>query len=67
MTKIIHGLKQRLKNEKGSASIEFLGMVPYVFLLMVMSWQMVIGAFAYITVQSAANEAAKVYATTSNE
>jgi len=31
-----------------------------------MVWQMIVGAFAYITVQSAANEAAKVYATTSN-
>lgn len=52
------------KNEEGSATIEFLGMVPFVFLLMVMLWQFFVAGFAVMTAQSAANEAAKVYSTT---
>ncbi|RKD24485.1 hypothetical protein BEP19_08860 [Ammoniphilus oxalaticus] len=60
-------LKQRLKDEKGSATLEFLGMVPYVFLMMLVLWQFLVCAFAAITVQSAANEAAKVFSTTSSE
>ena len=49
------------KDEQGSASLEFIAMVPYVFLLMAILWQLVVGAYALITVQSAANEAAKVF------
>ena len=36
-------------NSKGSASIEFIAMVPFVLLLMVMLWQFLIGAYALIT------------------
>jgi hypothetical protein len=63
---IISYIKQKT-NEKGSASIEFIAMIPFVFLLMVMLWQLLIGAYALITAQSAANEAAKVYSTTENQ
>jgi hypothetical protein len=57
-------IPKKMKNEKGSAAIEFLGMVPLVLLLLVALWQFFAGAYAYIITQSAANEAAKVYAMT---
>lgn len=60
-------MRRRINDERGSASIEFLGMVPYVFLMMVMLWQVVVGAYAFIAVQSAANEAAKVYSITNDK
>ncbi|MBH0171677.1 TadE/TadG family type IV pilus assembly protein [Fictibacillus sp. 18YEL24] len=59
-------IPKKLKSEKGSAAIEFLGMVPLVLLLMVALWQFFAGAYAFIVTQSAANEAAKVYAMTEN-
>ena len=57
-------LKKRLNNEKGSASIEFLGMVPLLLLLFVMLWQFLVVGYALIVTQSAVNEGAKVYAVT---
>lgn len=42
-------------------------MIPYVFLLMVLLWQLVVGAYALITAQSAANEMAKVFSVTEDE
>jgi hypothetical protein len=59
-------IPKKLKSEKGSAAIEFLGMVPLVLLLLVALWQFFAGAYAFIVTQSAANEAAKVYAMTEN-
>lgn len=56
--------KKRLKNEKGSATLEFLGMMPFVLLMMLMLWQVVAGAYVLIAARSAVNEAAKVYSTT---
>lgn len=62
----MYRIPKKLKSEKGSAAIEFLGMVPLVLLLMVALWQFFAGAYAFIVTQSAANEAAKVYAMTEN-
>ncbi|MFC3884371.1 TadE/TadG family type IV pilus assembly protein [Bacillus songklensis] len=56
--------KKRLTNEKGSASIEFLGMVPLLLLLFVMLWQFLVVGYALIVTHSAVNEGAKVFAVT---
>lgn len=53
-----------LKNEKGSATVEFIGILPFVFLILLILWQFLTGVYAVIIAQSAANEAAKVYAIT---
>lgn len=61
-------IRKRLKkNQKGVATIEFLGMVPFVFLLLVILWQFFAAGYAVMTAQSAANEAAKVYSTSADE
>ena len=57
-------LKQTIRDEKGSMTIEFLAVLPLVFLILMVCWQFLIGVYAVITAQSAANEAAKVYAIT---
>ncbi|MGE8207124.1 TadE/TadG family type IV pilus assembly protein [Heyndrickxia sp. NPDC080065] len=53
--------KSVIKNEQGSATIEFLSMVPLVLLVMLLFWQFLVAGYAVIITQSAANEAAKVY------
>ncbi|HWO96320.1 MAG TPA: TadE/TadG family type IV pilus assembly protein [Bacillus sp. (in: firmicutes)] len=58
--------KKHIKNEKGSASIEFLGMVPLLLLLFVMLWQFLVVGYALIVTHSAVNEGAKVYAVTND-
>ncbi|WP_421617149.1 TadE family protein [Brevibacillus sp. TJ4] len=55
-----------LKNEKGSVTVEFIGILPFVFLILLILWQFLTGVYAVIIAQSAANEAAKVYAVTRN-
>lgn len=57
-------MKKLLKNERGSAIIEFVSMVPLVLLLMMILWQFLVAGYAVIITQSAANEAAKVYSVT---
>ena len=52
-------VKERL-DERGSSTIEFLGMIPLVFLVIMIAWQFIAGAHAVILAESAANEAAKV-------
>ncbi|USG65675.1 pilus assembly protein [Brevibacillus ruminantium] len=59
-------LKQMIRNEKGSMTVEFLAVLPLVFVILMICWQFLIGAYAVITAQAAANEAAKVYAITGN-
>lgn len=59
-------LSKLKRNEAGSASIEFIGILPLVFMLMLILWQFLISAYAVILGQSAVNEAAKVYAITSD-
>ncbi|MED4585369.1 TadE family protein [Brevibacillus choshinensis] len=54
----------RINGQKGSATVEFLGILPFVFLILLILWQFLSGVYAVIIAQSAANEAAKVYAIT---
>ncbi|OCA80721.1 TadE family protein [Bacillus sp. FJAT-27986] len=56
--------KALIQRENGSATLEFLGMVPLVFMLMLIIWQFVVGVHGVIVTQSAVNEAAKVYSIT---
>lgn len=55
---------ERLKEEKGAVSIEFLGTLPYYFLFFLLLWQVVASGYAVVTARSAANEAAKIYSMT---
>lgn len=55
-----------LRNEKGAVSLEFLGTLPYYFLLFLLLWQVVASGYAIMTARSAASEAAKVYSLTGN-
>lgn len=59
--------KKVKKNEDGSATIEFLGIVPLAFLLLMIIWQFIVGINGVLITQSAANEYANVYAITKNE
>ncbi|MBO8164394.1 MAG: pilus assembly protein [Brevibacillus sp.] len=54
-------------SQKGSVTIEFIGILPAVFIAMLVLWQFLLGVYAVIVTQSAANEAAKVYAITGDE
>ena len=60
MSKIV----KRLKNEKGSYSIEFLGILPFLLFIFILLWQAVASGYAVYTLKTAANEGAKVYALT---
>ncbi len=62
MSKIV----KRLKNEKGSYSIEFLGILPFLLFIFILLWQAVASGYAVYTLKTAANEGAKVYALTEN-
>ncbi|MFC4558650.1 TadE/TadG family type IV pilus assembly protein [Virgibacillus kekensis] len=57
-------LRKLQKNEEGSATIEFLGIVPLAFLLLMIIWQFIVGINGVLITQSAANEYASVYSIT---
>ncbi|MEN2467392.1 TadE family protein [Ornithinibacillus sp. FSL M8-0202] len=57
-------LKKVKKNEDGSATIEFLGIVPIALLLLVIIWQFIVGVNAVVVAKSAVNEYAQVYSVT---
>lgn len=57
-------MKDKLQNERGSATIEFIGMVPLVLLIMLILWQFLVAGYAVMVSQSAVNEAAKTYSVT---
>ncbi|HZG17677.1 MAG TPA: TadE family protein [Candidatus Bathyarchaeia archaeon] len=59
-------VKRMITSEKGSVTVEFIGILPLVFLIMMICWQFLVGVYGVITAQAAANEAAKVYAITRN-
>lgn len=54
--------KKIVKNERGSLSIEFLGILPLYFLLFLLLWQVVASGYAVISLKAAASDAAQVYA-----
>ncbi|WP_174614154.1 TadE/TadG family type IV pilus assembly protein [Virgibacillus ihumii] len=58
--------KEKVKSEDGSATIEFLGIVPLALMLLMIIVQFVVGINAVLVTQSAANEYATVYSVTKN-
>ncbi|MGE6260558.1 pilus assembly protein [Heyndrickxia sporothermodurans] len=50
-----------IKNEKGALSIEFLGILPFYFLLFLFLWQVVASGYAVFIAKTAVNEAVKAY------
>ncbi|RDI37948.1 TadE-like protein [Falsibacillus pallidus] len=56
----------KLKNEEGSSTIEFLGILPFILIVIMIAWQLIVTVQAIVVTQSAANEAAKVYSITDN-
>lgn len=57
---------KKMMNEEGSATIEFLGVVPLVFTVMMVAWQFIAGFHGLLIAESAASEAAKVYSVTAD-
>ncbi|RCW65832.1 TadE/TadG family type IV pilus assembly protein [Saliterribacillus persicus] len=55
---------KQFQNENGALSFEFLGILPLFFMLFIILWQVVASGYAIHTVQSAANEGAKIFAAT---
>ncbi|WP_409273224.1 TadE family protein [Neobacillus sp. SCS-31] len=53
-----------LKEDRGSATVEFLGILPIVIVVLSVMWQMIVGVHGVVVAQSAVNEAAKVYSVT---
>ncbi|WP_139343333.1 TadE/TadG family type IV pilus assembly protein [Virgibacillus siamensis] len=58
--------RKKAKSEDGSATIEFLGIVPLALMLLMIIVQFVVGVNAVLVTQSAANEYATVYSVTEN-
>lgn len=58
--------KKKINNEKGSMTIEFIGMIPLVFIIVMVIWQLIVSVHSVVLAQSAANEASKVYSLTMN-
>ncbi|WP_060206637.1 hypothetical protein [Sporosarcina koreensis] len=48
-------------------SIEFLGILPFYFLFFLLLWQVVASGYAVLSLKSAANDGAQVYALTGSE
>ena len=57
-------IKRILKDEKGSLSIEFLGILPFYFLFFLLLWQVVASGYAVLSLKAAANDGAQVYSVT---
>ncbi|MEN2767524.1 TadE/TadG family type IV pilus assembly protein [Ornithinibacillus xuwenensis] len=60
-------LRKIKRSEEGSATIEFLGIIPIALLFMMIIWQFIVGINAVIVTQSAINEYAEVYSVTKNK
>ena len=54
--------RKLLKEERGSLSIEFLGILPLYFLLFLILWQVVASGYAVMSLKATASDAAQVYA-----
>ncbi|HAM79743.1 TadE/TadG family type IV pilus assembly protein [Ornithinibacillus bavariensis] len=52
------------KSENGSATIEFLGIVPLALIFLMIIWQFIVGVNAVVVAKSAVNEYAEVYSVT---
>lgn len=51
-------------NEKGSLSIEFIGILPFVIVIFAVFWQLIGTGSSLLIAQKAINESAKVYSIT---
>ncbi|WP_137744505.1 TadE/TadG family type IV pilus assembly protein [Robertmurraya siralis] len=60
-------LRKKIQEEKGSATLEFIMVMPYYLFFMLLLWQAVASGITIMQAQSAVNEAAKIYAVTKNE
>lgn len=60
-------VRKRIREEKGSATFEFLMVMPYYLFFFLFLWQAVASGLTILQAQSAANEAAKIYAVTKNQ
>ncbi|SET34353.1 TadE-like protein [Oceanobacillus limi] len=60
-------LNKVTKDEQGSATIEFLGIIPVALLLLVVLWQFILGIHGVVVTQSAVNEYASVYSITKDK
>lgn len=54
--------RKLIKEERGSLSIEFLGILPLYFLLFLLLWQVVASGYAVMSLKATASDAAQVYA-----
>ncbi|GGK08619.1 hypothetical protein GCM10007063_33790 [Lentibacillus kapialis] len=63
---LLQKIKRKMKIEDGSATIEFIGILPLALLLLMIIWQFIVGINGVVVTQSAANEYAKVYSITQN-
>ncbi|MBP2241758.1 hypothetical protein J2Z40_002330 [Cytobacillus eiseniae] len=57
-------IKERIREEKGSFTLEFLMVLPYYLFFFLLLWQAVASGMTIMQAQSAVNEAAKIYAIT---
>lgn len=53
-------MRARLRDESGQASFELLGMLPYLLLVALAAWQLMLGAWAYTQASNAARTASRV-------
>lgn len=60
-------IRKRIQEEKGSATLEFLMVMPYYLFFFLILWQAVASGLTILQAQSAVNEAAKIYAITESE
>jgi hypothetical protein len=57
-------LLNRVRNEDGALTFEFLGIVPLFFMFFLLLWQVVASGYAVYTLKMAVNEGAKTYSAT---
>lgn len=58
--------KNKLNNEKGAITFEFLGILPFFFMFFLLLWQVVASGYAVFTAKTAVNNAAKTFAATND-
>lgn len=59
--------KSLLHNEKGSLSIEFMGLLPFIAIVVIVFFQVIGTGFSLLLAQKAVHESAKVYSITGSE
>ncbi|WP_108672185.1 hypothetical protein [Peribacillus acanthi] len=59
-------MKKPFKNENGSVSLEFLGILPFYFMFFLLLWQVVASGYAVLSAKTALNDAAKTFASTND-